>query len=76
MISSTGTLFPVEVHWWRSQTVRKGQRRDDERLENKVATTVVRALRETEGDILVFLPGIGEIRRAITATETVTEGGR
>ena len=74
VISSTGTLFPVEVHWWRSPTVRKGQRRDDERLENKVATTVVRALRETEGDILVFLPGIGEIRRAITATESVTEG--
>ena len=74
VISSTGILFPVEVHWWRSPTVRKGQRRDDERLENKVATTVVRALRETEGDILVFLPGIGEIRRAITATETVTEG--
>ena len=74
VISSTGTLFPVEVHWWRSPTVRKGQRRDDERLENKVATTIVRALRETEGDILVFLPGIGEIRRAITAAESVTEG--
>jgi len=69
VVSSTGTLFSVDIDWWHAPAVRKGQRRDDERLENKVASTVVRALRECEGDILVFLPGIGEIRRAITATE-------
>ena len=32
-----------------------------------------RALRETEGDILVFLPGIGEIRRAIEASSRVVD---
>ena len=74
VVSSSGTLFPVDIDWWRAPTVRKGQRRDDERLENKVASTVERALRECEGDILVFLPGIGEIRRAIAATEISTAG--
>jgi ATP-dependent helicase HrpB len=68
VISSDGTLFPVDIDWWHAPTIRKGQRRDADRLENKVADTVFRALRETEGDILVFLPGIGEIRRAIEAT--------
>jgi ATP-dependent helicase HrpB len=34
-----------------------------ERLEQHVARTVHKALSETDGDILVFLPGVGEIRR-------------
>jgi ATP-dependent helicase HrpB len=37
------------------------------RLEEEVSTVILRALREfLDGDILVFLPGAGEIRRAIT----------
>ena len=70
-VSSDGTLFPVDIEWWQAPTIRKGQRRDNNRLENKVADTVFRALRETEGDILVFLPGIGEIRRSIEATAAI-----
>ncbi|GAA3439537.1 ATP-dependent helicase HrpB [Kutzneria kofuensis] len=35
----------------------------NERLEQHVARTVHKALSETDGDILVFLPGVGEIRR-------------
>lgn len=73
VVSSDGTLFPVDIDWWQAPTVRKGQRRDGDRLENKVADTVFRALRETEGDILVFLPGIGEIRRAIEASSRVVD---
>ena len=38
-----------------------------------VARTVVRALRETTGDLLVFLPGAGEIRRL---TELLDEAAR
>jgi ATP-dependent helicase HrpB len=34
-----------------------------ERIESCVARTVHRALSETDGDVLVFLPGVGEIRR-------------
>ena len=73
IVASDGTLFPVDVDWWQAPTIRKGQRRDSDRLENKVADTVFRALRETEGDILVFLPGIGEIRRAIEASSKVVD---
>ena len=35
----------------------------NERLEHHVARTIHKALSETDGDILVFLPGVGEIRR-------------
>jgi ATP-dependent helicase HrpB len=35
----------------------------NERLEQHVARTVYKALSETDGDILVFLPGVPEIRR-------------
>jgi len=73
VVASDGTLFPVDIDWWHAPTVRKGQRRDADRLENKVADTVFRALRETDGDILVFLPGIGEIRRAIEASSRVID---
>ena len=73
VVSSDGTLFSVDVDWWQAPTVRKGQRRESDRLENKVADTLFRALRETEGDILVFLPGIGEIRRCIEAASRVVE---
>lgn len=71
--SSDGSLFPVDVDWWRAPAIRKGQRRDSDRLENKVADTVFRALRETDGDILVFLPGIGEIRRCIDAASRIVD---
>ncbi|MFM7093103.1 MAG: DEAD/DEAH box helicase, partial [Actinomycetota bacterium] len=73
VVESDGKLFPVDIDWWQAPTIRKGQRRDSDRLENKVADTVFRALRETEGDILVFLPGIGEIRRAIEAASRVVD---
>ncbi|MFZ9696640.1 MAG: ATP-dependent helicase HrpB [Ilumatobacteraceae bacterium] len=73
VVASDGSLFPVDIDWWHAPTIRKGQRRDADRLENKVADTVFRALRETEGDILVFLPGIGEIRRAIETTSRIVD---
>ena len=41
--------------------------RPGERLEAAIARTAARALAEQEGDILVFLPGVGEIRRAAAA---------
>jgi ATP-dependent helicase HrpB len=50
VVASDGSLFPVDIDWWHAPTIRKGQRRDADRLENKVADTVFRALRETEGD--------------------------
>lgn len=58
VIVSQGRTHPVEV--------RHIPRLRDERLENVVTDAVTRALRDDEGDVLVFLPGIGEINRAQT----------
>lgn len=55
VIRSDGRQYPVDV--------RHLPRRRDDRLENAVADAVDTALRDTDGDILVFLPGIGEIER-------------
>ncbi|MDA3001133.1 MAG: ATP-dependent helicase HrpB [Actinomycetota bacterium] len=55
VIESAGRQFPVDVRWV--------PRAKQQRLDEAVASTVLRALRECDGDVLVFLPGIGEIRR-------------
>ncbi len=55
IITSEGRSFPVDVRWL--------PRRPDEWLEPAVARAIRLALRETDGDVLVFLPGQGEIRR-------------
>ena len=53
VVSSVGRSFPVEVRYL-----------DDsrDRFPERMAASVRRALSETEGDILAFLPGSGEIR--------------
>lgn len=53
VISSKGRFYPVEERWGEDA---------EERLVPRVTAAVRAALRETEGDILVFLPGAGEIR--------------
>lgn len=58
VIRSDGRTFPVNVRYV--------PRQRNDRLENAVTETVMTALRDDEGDILVFLPGIGEINRAHT----------
>lgn len=57
VVTSDGRAFPVETRWL--------PRPPDAllRLEALVAGAVKAALEETEGGILVFLPGEGEIRR-------------
>jgi ATP-dependent helicase HrpB len=62
IITSQGRMFDVEIRYV--------PRQRNDRLENIVAATVMRALRDDEGDVLVFLPGIGEINRAKTALDT------
>ena len=56
-VSSEGRAFPVETRW------RKAPPPKDQRLDQQVAGLVLDALAETEGGMLVFLPGEGEIRR-------------
>ncbi len=57
VITSKGRAFPVDTHWL-DKPLPKGQR-----YEHSVAALVESAAAETEGSILVFLPGEGEIRR-------------
>jgi ATP-dependent helicase HrpB len=56
VITSEGRAFPVETRYV--------ERRGDVRVEDAVASIVRRALASDAGDVLVFLPGAGEIRRA------------
>ncbi len=55
VIESLGRQFPVEIIW--------DPKSQKERVEPAITRTILRALRETNGDILAFLPGIGEITR-------------
>ncbi|MBU2944215.1 ATP-dependent helicase HrpB [Shimia thalassica] len=57
VITSEGRSFPVETRW-RDKPLAKG-----ERLEDATARAIEAAITETEGGVLVFLPGEGEIRR-------------
>lgn len=71
VISARGESFPVEEHF----LVDEGRPRGTSRLsEDHVVTAVRRALRDTTGDILVFLPGAGEILRAATSLREVAAG--
>lgn len=54
VIESEGRQYPVETRYL-------GRTRD--RLEEQMARAIERAVRETEGSVLAFLPGAGEIRR-------------
>ncbi|HAN35325.1 MAG TPA: ATP-dependent helicase HrpB, partial [Acidimicrobiaceae bacterium] len=53
--SSDGRMHPVDVVW--------APMGKQDRVPEATAALVQRALREQPGDVLVFLPGIGEIRR-------------
>ena len=55
IVTSEGQAFPVDTRY--------APPRAGTRLEVAVASTIVDALRRDTGDVLVFLPGAGEIRR-------------
>ncbi len=77
-ITCPGRTFPIDVRW-RPQKIDRGNRnrgrggpkRRRNQLELAVAETVAEALDEP-GDVLVFLPGVGEIRRAVAEIEQRT----
>ncbi|MFD8458097.1 ATP-dependent helicase HrpB [Streptomyces antimycoticus] len=65
VVSAPGVSHPVEVVWTppeRPVRPPHGMRVDPALLDH-VAAVVRRALREREGDVLCFLPGVGEIAR-------------
>jgi len=61
IVTSQGRLFPVETRYIAP--------RPDARIEATVTSAIAEALRRDEGDVLVFLPGAGEIHRVAAALE-------
>jgi ATP-dependent helicase HrpB len=64
IVESEGRQHPVEVRYL--------ERDDDRRIEVVVAAGIRLSLAESEGDVLAFLPGVGEIRRTAELLETAT----
>ena len=67
VVRSEGRTFPVDTRYLERPCAGP--------LEKDVERAVRRALGETEGDILVFLPGAGEIRRVAAALADLAERG-
>ncbi|MFA5354321.1 MAG: ATP-dependent helicase HrpB, partial [Thermodesulfovibrionales bacterium] len=65
VVRSEGKAYPVEERYLSD--------RREARLPDRVSEAVTIALRETEGDILVFLPGAGEIRACAEAIRSIAE---
>jgi len=63
VIESEGRMFPL--------TLRHVGRRAEARIEDEMATTIRRALAEETGDLLAFLPGVGEIERTAERLEGI-----
>ncbi|MFN6934945.1 MAG: DEAD/DEAH box helicase, partial [Tsuneonella sp.] len=55
VIESAGKAFPLEIRWLGSNP--------QKRLEDAMADAIATAWREQDGDVLAFLPGVGEIER-------------
>jgi ATP-dependent RNA helicase HrpB len=55
ILESEGRLFPVEIRYQQAEDARP--------IAERAAAAVQHVLPETDGDVLVFLPGVGEIRR-------------
>src|SRR5690606_9462300 len=62
-ISIGGRTFPVEVEY--------DPKPDDRKLEVRVRAALAKVLRETEGDVRVFLPGAYEIARAMAEARSL-----
>jgi ATP-dependent helicase HrpB len=67
ILRSEGRAFPVETRFL--------EREPAARLEETVAGAVRRALAESAGDLLVFLPGEAEIRRTLALLEAAAPQG-
>ncbi|MDG2001918.1 MAG: ATP-dependent helicase HrpB [Novosphingobium sp.] len=55
VIESQGKAYPLDIRWLGA--------RPELRVEDAMASAVLAAWREQQGDILAFLPGVGEIER-------------
>lgn len=65
VLTSAGRSYPVETYYRPHMS--------EERIPERVVSGVKAALRECEGDILVFLPGAGEIHRCAELLASQTD---
>ncbi|MEX2185901.1 MAG: ATP-dependent helicase HrpB, partial [Pirellulales bacterium] len=68
VVESAGRQYPVEIRYNRTPTRMP--------LDERVADAVRQMLGESAGDVLVFLPGVGEIRRVERALAATAERSR
>ncbi|MFF7193766.1 ATP-dependent helicase HrpB [Streptomyces sp. NPDC008079] len=78
VVEAGGVLHPVAVEWAPPpgpvRATHAGGRVDRALLDH-VATVVRRALRERDGDVLCFMPGVGEIARVAGLLGDLTDSG-
>jgi ATP-dependent helicase HrpB len=65
MIKAEGRMFPVEIKYLEPPP--------NSSIAENVATSVMRAIREEQGDVLCFLPGSGDIMKAARLLEGLSE---
>ncbi len=63
VLRSGGRSYPVETYYERGESAFTLYRKRGARMEPKLVNVIHRALREHDGEMLVFLPGMREIRR-------------
>lgn len=66
IVQSEGIHYPVETHYLSKPTKQS--------IEQAVCHTIIQALKEHIGDIIVFLPGISEIRRVAHTLGAISLG--
>ena len=64
IVSAEGRAFPVTTHYRERLDTRNSARPQYEDIAQITARTIARAIEDDHGDVLAFLPGQGEIRRA------------
>lgn len=71
IVAAEGRAFPVTTHYRERLDVRSS-RPQYEDMAQIVARTIARAIEDESGDVLAFLPGQGEIRRAQRFLEEIS----
>ena len=71
VIAAIGAAFPVAEHFLPDEGQPRGR---GEVWKDRIVGAVRTALRDTTGDILIFLPGAGEIRQAAASLQDVITG--
>jgi ATP-dependent helicase HrpB len=69
IVESEGRLHPVRIDYLRPGDLRAGERQQMTDLATRGVETV---LQQTTGDVLVFLPGVGEIMKTRTELEPLS----